>query len=278
MKRFYTALAVCLLLANTVEAQVPKRASHEEYLLYVSAGASNLKYSLANGGEAKGGTGFGAGMEYVCNVSYGFGFSMCAELSSFHGKAMFKSLTETYDAIDDMGKAMEYSYSIDNYTEKQNMMLLSIPILVRFKVPAGRRSSFYFAGGMKFGFPVLSESKASGENLRSTGYYRHENITYSDLPEHGFFSGVNISGEKSVIKGFSTMTTATVEAGMRFSWEKHVLYAGAYCDYLFNYAIPKSRHPLNYSQAITYESVLNSPLSSKLNMMSIGLKVRFSIF
>ena len=289
MKRFYTLLAVCLLLANTVEAQIPaespvqipvqKRALHEEYLIYVSAGMSNLRYSLANGGETQGGTGFGAGLDYVCNVSSTFGFSMGAELSSYQGKALYRSLTETYSAIDDQGTAMEYTYSIDNYTEKQNLMLLSLPIMVRFKVPAGQHSSFYFAGGVKFGFPIMSRMKISGENLTATGYYPYENLTYSNVPEHGFFSGVNVRNEESSVKGMTTMTTLSVETGLRFVFGKHLLYTGLYCDYSLNGTnSTKGKHPVNYVRDITYESVMNSSLSSKLNLTSMGVKVRFSLF
>ncbi|MDR2425238.1 MAG: hypothetical protein LBD59_11055, partial [Prevotellaceae bacterium] len=61
--------------------------------------------------------------------------------------------------------------------------------------------------------------------------------------------------------------------------EGKALYAGVYFDYCPN--IPngvKDRHPLNYNRDISYESILNSSLSSKLNLMSVGLKVQFSIF
>ena len=240
---------------------------------------SNLGYSQANGGETKGGPGFGVGLDYICNVSSRLGFSMGAELSSYHGKALYRSLTETYDAIDDRGKMMEYAYSINNYTEKQNMMFLSVPVMVRFTISAGGRSSFYLAGGMKFGFPVMAEAKISGENITATGYYQYEDLTYSNLPEHGFFSELNINDKKSSIRGFTTMTTFAVETGMRFNPGSRLLYTGVYFDYCINSQNNSgSKHPLNYSGAITYESVLNSSLSSKSNPTSIGIKVRFDIF
>jgi hypothetical protein len=283
MKIFYTTLLLCLLGANTVEAQAPRtgRFSHieSEYAVYATVGAANLQHSPAKGGETKGSVGFGAGLAYICNVSSTFGISLGLELSSFRGETSYKSLQETYEAIDDQGTRMEYSYSIDNYHEKQNMMLLSVPVMMRVIIPTGNRAGVYLAGGMKFGFPAISKSKISGENITATGYYSHENLTYSNLPEHGFFSGHSISDEQSNIRGFTTMTTFSVEAGMRFALEKKALYAGVYFDYCPNSPnFAKNAHPLNYNRDISYESVLNTSLSSKLNLMSIGLKVQFSIF
>ena len=250
-----------------------------EYLVYVTAGASSIKYSLAKDGKAKGGAGFGAGIDYICRVSPTLGFSMGFALASFHGKAQYKSLTETYEAIDDQGVWTDYTYSVDDYVEKQNMILLSVPVMVRFTIPAGGSSSFYLAGGMKFGFPVISTAKISGGNIVATGYYKHENLTYSNLPEHGFFSGHNVSDEKSSVKGFTTMTSLSAETGMRFSLAKLTLYTGVYFDYCLNTTNnTKNKHPVNYVGEVSYESVLNSPLSSKPNLMSIGVKVGIGIF
>ena len=279
MKKIYTALVICLLLANIVEAQLPQRGAPEEYHIHVSGGMSNLRYSLANGGETQGGAGYGVGLDYICNVSYTLGFSMGVEMSSYYGKALYRSLTETYDAIDYHGAAMEYTYSIDNYVEKQNLMLLSIPIMVRLKIPAGMNSSLYLAGGVKFGFPMMSKIRISGENLTATGFYQYESIPYNNAPEYGFFSGTNIRDEKSTIKGMTTMTMLTVETGLRFDLGKYVLYTGLYCDYSISGTnSTKGKHPVNYVKDITYESVMNSSLSSTLNLTIMGIKVGFSIF
>ncbi|MDR2564048.1 MAG: PorT family protein [Prevotellaceae bacterium] len=280
MKIFYTTLLLCLLSAKTIEAQTSGNGfsySENEYSVYATAGAANFQHSLAKGGETKGSVGFGAGLAYICNVSSTFGISLGLELSSFRGETSYKSLQETYEAIDDQEDLMEYSYSIDNYREKQNMMLLSLPLMARYNIPVGN-TGVYFAGGLKFGFPVRSKVKISAENVISTGYYDRENITYDD-PNHGFFSGQNISNKQGTIKGLSMMTILSVEAGMRFDLEGKALCAGVYFDYCPNSPnLSKNRHPLNYNRDISYESVLNSSLSSKLNLMSIGLKVQFSLF
>ena len=261
-----------------VEAQVQKRASHEEYLIYVTAGMSNMQYTLANGGEASSNPGFGLGMDYVYNVSSTLGFSFGFELSSYGGQAKYRSLTETYSALDDKNKSMEYTYSLDNYLERQNLLLLSVPVMVRFRIPAGRHD-FYLAGGMKFGFPLASRVMISADNIYSSGYYWYENLHYSNLPEHGFFSGYDIREEKSDIRSFTTMTTFAAEGGMRFNLGRHLLYTGLYFDYCLNNSNNgRNKHPVNYFSEVKYESVLNSSLASKLNLMSFGVKVRFSLF
>jgi hypothetical protein len=107
---------MCLLSAGTVEAQAPRNTSSpSEYAVYLTGGMSNLKYSLAQDGDVKGGVGFGGGLAYIRNLSSSFGISLGLEVSSFRGSALYKSLQETYEAIDDRGTRIEYSYSIDNY-------------------------------------------------------------------------------------------------------------------------------------------------------------------
>ena len=283
MRTFITSL-LCLLIAGAIEAQVePKgfKALRHEGQIYLTGGVSSLKYTLAKGGESKGGLGYGAGLAYICKISSTVGFSTGLELSSIQGKASYKSLTETYDAIDDRSVTMEYTYSINNYKEEQNLKILSIPIMARVQIPAGEdnSSSAYLAGGVKIGFPVSSKAIISGDNITSTGYYRQENIPYPNLPEHGFLLDANIRNQKSRISAFKTMTSLALEAGVRFERSFGALSAGLYLDYMLNDSnIARDKHLLNYLRTLSYESVLNTALADKLKTMSIGVKVGFSIF
>jgi hypothetical protein len=160
------------------------------------------------------------------------------------------------------------------------MAVLSVPIMLRAKIPTGwYQKQIYVAGGVKLALPLASKVKISAKDIRSTGYYPYEDVLYENMPQHGFYDGLNVSDEQSSIKGFTTMTILSFEAGLCFGSERNALYVGAYFDYM-----PKavgrtgSKHPMNYSGSLSYESILNSAMISDMKMMSVGVKLKFSLF
>ena len=278
-------LAVILLFGTwTSYAQLlPERSfkepdSSNEYAVYATGGLSNLLYKTDKG-QATPSVGYGAGLEYTCNFGQTFGVSVGAEYISFAGTFSRGTLSETYDAIDEGGQSFEYKYIMEKYEESQSLSALALPAMLRVKFSVGRNSHVFVAGGVKFAIPLGSKVKISGKNIRSTGYYAFEDILYENLPQHGFYSGMDVRDEQSSIKGFTTMTILSFEAGLRLGSRRNALYLGAYFDYLpTNAGRSKNRHPMNYNGSLSYESILNSAMASDLKMISTGLKVRFSLF
>ena len=281
------SLTVLLLLVATGTARaqlLPDRSfkepdSSNEYALYGMAGMSSLIYKMDKG-TANIGLGYGAGLEYTFNFGSTFGISAGLEYLNFAGSFVRAIMNETYDAIDDNGTHFQYKYSMEKYEEKQTLSIVSLPVILRIKFPVGRNTHIFLGGGVKFGLPVGSTVSIAARNIHSSGYYAYEDIQYiDDLPQHGFYNGLNVQNEKSGIKGFTTMTILSFEAGLRLGSRQNALYLGAYIDYLpTDGGRLRNKHPMNYDGALTYESILNSAMTSELKMMNIGLKLKYSIF
>jgi hypothetical protein len=246
-----------------------------EYSVYLAGGASDFFVTLRQSGKTNGGFGFGGGLAYTYNLNENWGLSAGIEISKFYGKTSFKKLEEEYEAYDNHSNhpgALRYKYSITGYEERQDLAMLSIPLKARFKMPVGGITDFYAAGGFKLGFPVGAKAKITGGSLVSSGYYLYEQVTYVDLPEYGFFNGQGSGSQESKID-FGIATMLSLEAGLRFSVGKTVVFSGLFFDYCLNDMQKSSdKHPLQYDGTVRYESAFNSSLANKLKPLSLGLK------
>lgn len=272
---------ILCLLADAVTAQsqsLPeRRSSDSEYAVYATGGLSNLTYKTECGTSSPGFS-YGAGLEYICNVSSNFGLSTGVEYSKFAGSFTSGLISESYDAIDADGNPFEYTYRIEGYKESQSMSMLSAPIMLRVKFPVGQTKHIYAAGGVKFSLPLWSKVKISAENINSSAYYSYETVLYRNMPHRGFYNDFDVNKEQNSIKGLTTMIMLCFEAGIRFDLLKYALYTGIYFDYLpSDFGRTKSKRPMDYSGELIYESVLNTALISDMRMINLGLKLRISL-
>ena len=269
-------LCVAAFCLNVDFARAQSENNHE-FAFYGAGGMTNLMYKLSEDGSKAGGFGGGAGVSYTYNFSYELGLSVGGEITSYGGnKADYKTITETYNGTDDNGDDVKYEFKFNNYMEDQKVALLSVPVKLIYRLQLSNTTDLYAAGGVKVGLPVSAKSDVSGK-VSSAGYYSYEDLTYHDLQEHGFFTDrdVNVKGKK-IDLGIAAMLS--FEAGFHFCFGENAgLYAGLFIDYGMNdMRKTKNKHLVNYNEAVTYESVLNTGLSDKLNLMSVGLKLQFA--
>jgi len=268
-------LLICLLLTvNIATAQ-----SHE-FSIYASGGMSNFNYKF-DAGTVSGGFGGGGGIDYTCNISPQFGITTGVGFAMYGSKATSEGFSGQYNAFDD-GDELQFSYTVaTGYEETQSATLLTIPVMAQYRAPFGSGStSFYAAGGLKLGLPLSAKTLITSKNTTS-GHYLYEDQTYENLPQHGFISDVGISMMKSDVDlGFSTMLS--LEAGLRFSLsEKTGLYTGLFFDYGLN-SIQKSndKHVVEYQPSapslFKNNSILNTGMVDKINLMSVGIKVKIA--
>jgi hypothetical protein len=269
-------LCVAALCLNVDFVRAQSENTHE-FAFYGAGGMTNLMYKLSEGGSKTGGFGGGAGVSYTYNFSYELGLSAGAEITSYSGnKADYKTIAESYSGIDDNGDEVKYEFKFDNYTENQKVTMFSVPVKLVYRLQLSNTTDLYAAGGVKVGLPVSAKSDIGGK-VTSAGYYSYEDLTYHDLQEHGFFTDreVNAKGKK-IDLGIAAMLS--FEAGFHFCFGENAgLYAGLFIDYGMNdMRKAKDRHLVNCNEAVTYESVLNTGLSDKLNLMSVGVKLQFA--
>jgi hypothetical protein len=272
---FFTMVFTCKAQNEQRKQTSSEQSDKHEYSVYLTGSLSNLLYKLDSDGKKHSSPGFGTGAAYTFNFNPRWGISGGLEISSFGRKISFPRLSEkynTYDSNSTPASNLEYSYSIINYEEKQKLVLLSIPVKAQFKIPVSTGLGFYAAGGFKVGIPVSSKVTMSGYNLNSYAHYEYENVTYSKLPQHGFFNNNTYGTHDSKIE-IGVALILSLESGLRFDLGRIGLCTGIYFDYgLNNTGKSNDKHPVTFNVPVIYESVVNSTLSDKLKTMSVGLK------
>jgi hypothetical protein len=254
-----------------------------ELSIYGLGGYSPLGYTLGDNGSKKGGMGGGAGLGYTFNISPSLGIVTGVEMTTYTAEASFDNLAKDYK--DGTGiNLLQFSYSLNNYKETQNVTLFSIPVMAQYSMPfGGDVMKFYASGGIKLGFPVSAEADITiPGTVTTSGRYEHEGVTYVNLEQHGFVSNATLPDVKKDID-LGVSAALALETGIRFTLtDKLNLYTGLYFDYgLNNIQKVNDRHVLEYDAlkepTFKYTSVLNTGSVDKVNPISVGLKVRVSL-
>jgi hypothetical protein len=281
---FLTVLAISgLLIATTAKAQEKEKEKQDvpkhELSVYGVGGYSSIVYTLEANGDRSGGMGAGAGLGYTFNISSSFGIVTGVEMSTYSSEASFDNVQGTYS--EGTGSSpFDFSYSLKNYKEKQSVTLFSIPVMAQYGLPLGGGSTkFYVSGGLKLGFPISAKADLTSGVATTSIYGKYEDIEYVNIKQHGLVTNEPLpSVNKDIDLGFSI--ALALEAGARFSLSDRIgLYTGVYFDYGLN-SIQKvnDKHLLEYdkSNETTFKrhSVLNTGFTDKVNLMSVGLKIR----
>jgi hypothetical protein len=289
---FLTVLVISgLLITATVKAQ--ERQTHE-LSIYGFGGYSPIAYTLDKGGDRGSGMGGGGGLGYTFNISYSFGIVTGVEISTYSSEASFANVSDNYPEKEkeelDLDEFL-FSYSQNDYNEIQKVALFSIPIMAQYDLPLGNGStSFFVSSGFKLGFPMSAKANIQSYGTATTkGYFATEKVEYNsedyNMEPHGFVTNKQIPGaNKDIDLGFSA--SVVLETGLRFSLTDNIrVYTGMYFDYgLNNIQKVNDKHLLEYDldhektlKYYNYHSVLNTGFTNKINLMSVGLKIRVSL-
>jgi hypothetical protein len=277
----------CLTVFTAATAQYNRRYGQEskhELSIYGLGGYSPVSLALDSRGSKSGSMGGGAGLGYTFNINSSIGIVTGIEMAMHGAEISFGNIPDEY--VEGTGEGeLHFMYSLSGYKEKQSITVFSIPVMAQYSLPLGGGSTkFYASGGFKIGFPLSGKAEITPGTATASGHYSYEDETYEDLPQHGMVTDLVLRNVKQDLKpGFSA--SLALEAGARFSLTDRIsLYTGVYFDYGLN-SIQKtdSRHLLEYDsnpELTSYESilkrnsVLETGLVSRANLLSAGLKVR----
>jgi hypothetical protein len=281
MKKISLIIGCCLLImTTTATAQDVQKVQKHELSIYGLLGYSPLSSTLKGNGSTSGSIGGGAGLGYTFNISSSLGITTGVEMSTYGAEISYETVSGKYEVE---SKNPEFTYSLKNYKEVQSVTVFSIPIMAQYSLPLGGGSaSFYASGGFKLGFPMSGKTEITPGRATTEAYFAEEDLTYSGIPQHCLYTDEPLPNETGDFKlGFST--TLSLETGVRFTLtDKIGLYTGLYFDYGLNSIQKESdKHLLEYeyqydrdNEKLKYHSVLNTAFVDKINLLSIGLKVR----
>ena len=247
--------------AQKKRLEVFAKKKQHELMLYGGGGLSTLKYDVSIGKQKNG---FGG------QVGFGYNYSFIPQLSlrtgiefSFHNAAFTLDNTNLiYNTIDIENTPFEFRCKMDNYREKQNLILFQIPLMLQFQV--GTIHQFYAAVGGKLGIPLSAKYNSSETTIYNSGYYAEEDYEYTTQRFMGFG---RFSGNEGKLNFKTTTFIASVEAGAKWLMgDGYRFYTGVFLDYGLNNMLNQSPTPplfLNYNASQPSDFTVNSILESQ---------------
>lgn len=274
MKKQNIGLIIGCLLSTPVFSQL----SHE-FTLHAAGGISELQYDVS-AGERKTGFGANAGLGYAFFFSPNWGVGTGVGLMWMNTKYELPGFTDAYAANDGTDN-FELRYTMNGYTEKQRVLNVNIPLMLKFQTNG--RTKFYASAGAKVGFPVHATYKSQAVGFTTSGYYPQYNNELFGPAFMGFgqFEGEEKKGDLHL----KTMCMLSAEAGVKWKLAANrSLYTGAYIDYGLNNISDEvqDRRLLVYNNEnpadFGYRSVIASRsdgqvFTDKIVPFSVGIKI-----
>ena len=261
-------LVLGLLIVGALPAQ--EKGSYIDF--NVGGGLHNLSYSLLNGTEkTQAGYTLNAGYTYFFTSNWGIHTGL--GIQTFNSMSTLNYLSNTQD-IDADGQTYQFKANYTNYQEKQQAILIDIPLAIQYRFPINEKIGLLASIGAMMALPVKSSFKTFGGGLVTTGYYSQWNVELSDMPQHGFSTMTNSFTGNTTLK---TSYMGIADLGGLFKLSQRLdLYVGGYVNYgLNNVLTPDSK--LIYQPNGTYNGVLASSQTTQVTPMSYGVKVGFYV-
>lgn len=256
--------------------------------LELTGGASAFAYET-NLGDCRVMAGTSAAIKYQYNIDWNWSVGIGGELKLYQSSLRFDNFSDSYQTeanslISGSADVMTFSYVYKNLEERQRALYINIPIYAQYRFDSG----FYIRAGAKFGVPVKAGSEIYFEELTTKGYFPLENVTYTNLPQHGFGSYYNREVDKSYKMEFNTSLCA--ELGWTWEWnEQYLLYLGLHGEYGFGPLYKRSElapqlqygggefdYTPMWSANVQNGNERMAVTSDKIRTFAIGLLVRYS--
>ncbi len=284
MKKY---ILIILAFAFSASIYAQDEQTHE-FSISASGGLSALKYSVA-GGTAKNGMGGGVGLGYTYNFTENWSIVTGLEFNLYKSKyttdvlnVQYQIPTPAITPTPPLGANTDFFFnaSFSNYEEKQSLGMLTIPIMAQYGCEMGYSGhKLYAALGMKIGIPLAAKYKTTANILSTWGYSEYTGQDYNQ--DHGFGTTNNFSTDGKFELKPSYMLA--VELGMRWNTgEMSRFYTGIYFDYgLNNMQKSNDKNIIEYNPSnpddYSYNSILQSNITDKIQSLSFGVKFRFAL-
>ena len=257
-------LVLGLLIVGALPAQ--EKGSYIDF--NVGGGLHNLSYSLLNGTEkTQAGYTLNAGYTYFFTSNWGIHTGL--GIQTFNSMSTLNYLSNTQD-IDADGQTYQFKANYTNYQEKQQAILIDIPLAIQYRFPINEKIGLLASIGAMMALPVKSSFKTFGGGLVTTGYYSQWNVELSDMPQHGFSTMTNSFTGNTTLK---TSYMGIADMGGLFKMSQRLdLYVGGYINYgLNNVLTPDSK--LIYQPNGVYNGILASSQTNNVTPISFGVKI-----
>ncbi|KLT69333.1 MULTISPECIES: outer membrane beta-barrel protein [unclassified Flavobacterium] len=275
---YITSLSMITALLGSVLNSFGQDKKHE-FSIAVGGPSSFLDYKTS--GQLVEGNGFSAGLRYAYYLSENLSIGIGAEYQSYNTDAKFQTISGRYAATDSEKESFQFRFRATNLREEQKLGYINVPLHIQFETPG--TTKLYVAAGAKIGFAINGSYESTIQNLTTSGYYPQYNVELFGPAFAGFGSTNNVKVGKQDLNA-EVSYSVTFETGVKqIIGDKSSIYLGAYLDYGLNnvYDRNTSKHLVQYNPGTTaqleHNTVLDSPFTNDVRLVSLGLKLRFAI-
>lgn len=273
MKKIFTfiVLSTSLLL---VSAQSVDR--YHNIQINLGGGLGTMLYEAT---DAQTSVGMGGifGLQYQVMFNHNIGVGIGANVfnlgnsATYNGKTTLAGLTHP-----DNNQQYDHITTFNDWQEKQSAIVLGVPLQLMLRAPLNEQWAFQMGLGGEFCLPLNARYGHDHGSYKTTGYFPSTNITYEDLPNHGFTTVKSIDDATfSMLNYFS----ALLDLGFVTNLSDHAgLYLGLYGSYGLNNVIePQADKPL-VDPLEGYNGTFNSDRVGEVHPFIAGIKIgiRFS--
>ncbi|MBQ1652022.1 MAG: OmpA family protein, partial [Paludibacteraceae bacterium] len=174
----------------------------------------------------------------------------------------------------------DFTTSFNNFRERQNVGLISIPVEVMFRKVVSDNWAVIFGAGLQLDLPIYGNYIAKGGSYTTTGVFPELGPhVISDMPEHGF-STYNTTQNAKINNLAKVGGSVIADLGGRVALSKNWgLYIGIYAGYGFTNLLAGAKtetvvaiNPADPSK-INYNGTFDSGATDKVNLIRAGLKI-----
>ncbi len=281
-KRIFSIIAAATLTIS-VSAQT---AAHDNYFgVSFGGGLNTMLYKPANG-QQQVGFGFDAALFYgrffnkTVGLGVGLNYSWANAYTTYNWNEVTTGLKHASNPYIDY----TLSTSFDNFQERQNIGVLSIPVEVLFRKAFNNRVTLIGGVGLSLDLPIHGKYYAKSGSYKTVGMFPDLGDYYlENMPEHGFSTYTTTQNAKINNRakvGGSVIGDLGVRVALNDNWG---MYFGVYAGYGFTNLLDKSMteemvlvNPTNSAQ-IDYRGTFDSNETGKANLLRCGVKIAIDL-
>ncbi|GHT48941.1 hypothetical protein AGMMS49982_01240 [Bacteroidia bacterium] len=263
--------------------------ARHQFSVHAGGGLSSLWNYSPNEGSYNSAIGYDVGVGYTWFFTKQKRWAIATGVSyaSFSNNYKLSSFEESYQTDDGTGtfwgeSNFKHSYSINGYTETQQVTLLTIPLMLHYET-----GKFYAELGGKVGLPLSSDYTANLSEMQSSGIFEGRILNEPTTMGFGTFSKLD---SREIIEEPHTAFFVSAEMGAKWQLPNQLtLYTGAYIDYGLNKIIePGGKKLIDYTNfnffddpdaaykptgMLFAQNAKGTPFVNKVAPVSIGVRL-----
>ena len=268
-------------LAITASAQ---QSVHDNYIgVNFGGGLNTMLYKPANGQQSIG-PGFDAGIHYArfFNSWAGLGVGLNYSWANAYAKYNWNEVTTGLTHPSNPNTPYDLTTGFNNFVERQNVGVLSIPVEMLFRKALNDRAAFIGGVGLSLDLPIHGAYIAKSGSYSTTGVFPAiGNYVIENMPEHGFSTYTTTQNAKFNNRA-KVGGSVIVDLGFRIAFNDNWgMYIGVNAGYGFTNLLAGARteemimiNPTDPSK-IDYRGTFDSNETGKANLLRAGLKIAF---